>query len=371
MLLIAKRLMPSIRQKSTEFNPVKTANQQTFSIQSTLPRLPIPRLEDTIKKYVKSLKPIANEKELRNTRQLTDDFVSSLGPRLQDRLVKYNESQKFSWLEDIWLDRAYLSYRESVMLNVNWYMLFKDHQHIYKNMSRIIKHLPYTHAQLIRAAILTSYAVEYKRLLDSEKIPIDVTKTEALCMHQIARMFGITRIPTIPIDRLAGEHPAPGNNIMLLIDDQIFLVPVIDRSIDYIYSALINAVHQLEKMKLKSPGVCILTSEHRDTWAVQYEKIKGMNGASLDKINDSLFAICLDSQSPKGKNEAAAVALHGWKGRNRWFDKCLQFFVCPDSTAGCNGEHSPCDAVIPNQLTSFILSKYSRYHMITLLERLI
>ena len=42
-------------------------------------------------------------------------------------------------------------------------------------------------------------------------------------------------------------------------------------------------------------------------------------------------------------------------GTNRWFDKGLNFWICPNGKAGANGEHSPCDAVIPNLMAEFTL----------------
>jgi carnitine O-acetyltransferase len=342
---------------SSAFLPESAKGQPTFSQQAKLPRLPIPSLESTVNRYLKSLEPLATPAELSRSKSLVEDFVKTLGPTLQKRLIEYDKKQKYSWLENIWLDRAYLSYRESVMQNVNWYMVFKG-SHVTFDDSLVVDGLPYTQGQLKRAAVLTKFAYDFKRLLDEERVPVDVTKTDVLCMHQTTRMFGVTRVPKLGKDELSGDFPAKGKTAMVIIDDQIFIINVIDQSIDQIYSNLVKCVKQLKNLKKRSPPVAILTSEHRDLWARQYSKIIALNNQIINKINDALFAVCLDSVSPKTPHESADLGLHGVNGKNRWFDKCIQFFVTPNGVAGCNGEHSPCDAVIPNQMTTFVLQQY-------------
>lgn len=356
-------ITPSLSASSgIAFNPSTLKGKPTFSLQKTLPRLPIPSLEDTARRYLKSLQPIATLSEFKASSELVNDFVTGLGQTLQSRLIEYDRKQECSWLEKMWLDKAYLSYREPIMINVNWYMVFKENGQL-KKFDRLISQLPYTVGQLQRVAILAKLACEYKTLLDKQQVPIDATKAGPLCMHQTQRMFGVSRIPEKPKDRLIGDHPARGTTAMVLIAEQIFIIEVLNQSLSSIYANLVECIHALHEMKKKSPPIGILTSENRDVWAEQYLKISNLNHNQMEKINDSLFAICLDSKIPDSNHEAAALALHGCYGKNRWFDKCIQFFVCPNGVAGCNGEHSPCDAVIPNQMTTFVLEKYFEHYL--------
>lgn len=354
--------------KSTAFTIDSIRGKPTFSQQSKLPRLPVPDLNNTAQRYIRSLEPIATENELEKAKALMNDFVNTVGPTLQKRLEDYDKKQKYSWLEDIWLDKAYLSFREPIMLNVNWYMVFKGGPSRLDDRL-VCESLPYTKGQLMRAAVLSKLACDFKLLLDKEQIPIDATKTGPLCMNQLTRMFGVTRVPKPENDILVGDHPAKGKTAMILIDDQIFIIDVLGCSIQQIHDNLVNCVQQLANLKKRSPPIGILTTEHRVRWSKQYEKIERLNRDQLKKINESLFAVCLDSQSPGTAHEAAALALHGPHGRNRWFDKCIQFFVTPNGVAGCNGEHSPCDAVIPNQMTTFVLQQYSTLCLINDVEK--
>lgn len=48
---------------------------------------------------------------------------------------------------------------------------------------------------------------------------------------------------------------------------------------------------------------------------------------------------------------------HGYRGHNRWFDKCISMVLDNLGRAGCNGEHSPLDAVVPAIMFDNIVSR--------------
>jgi carnitine O-acetyltransferase len=61
----------------------------TFAHQDKLPKLPIPELESTAKKYLSALQPLQSPKEHRDTVAAVNEFLKHDGPQLQDRLKKY------------------------------------------------------------------------------------------------------------------------------------------------------------------------------------------------------------------------------------------------------------------------------------------
>jgi carnitine O-acetyltransferase len=70
----------------------------TFAHQDKLPKLPIPELESSMKKYLSSLKPLQSPREHAETQQAVDEFLKSEGPELQERLKKYANG-KTSYIE--------------------------------------------------------------------------------------------------------------------------------------------------------------------------------------------------------------------------------------------------------------------------------
>jgi carnitine O-acetyltransferase len=70
----------------------------TFAHQDNLPKLPIPELDSSCKKYIAALKPLQTPKEHSDTVHAVEDFLKSDGPVLQEKLKKY-ASGKANYIE--------------------------------------------------------------------------------------------------------------------------------------------------------------------------------------------------------------------------------------------------------------------------------
>lgn len=65
----------------------------TFAAQESLPKLPIPDLESTMKKYLSSLDPLQTAREHADSERAVADFLRTTGPDLQEKLKAYSEGQ--------------------------------------------------------------------------------------------------------------------------------------------------------------------------------------------------------------------------------------------------------------------------------------
>jgi carnitine O-acetyltransferase len=61
----------------------------TFAAQDRLPKLPIPELDSSLKKYLSALRPLQSAKEHRDTEAAVQEFARSDGAKLQDKLKEY------------------------------------------------------------------------------------------------------------------------------------------------------------------------------------------------------------------------------------------------------------------------------------------
>lgn len=75
-----------------------TKKSLTFGNQQSLPKLPIPDLESTCRKYVESLAPLQTPSEHEDTKAAVEDFLKTDGPVLQEKLKNY-ASSKTSYIE--------------------------------------------------------------------------------------------------------------------------------------------------------------------------------------------------------------------------------------------------------------------------------
>lgn len=76
----------------------------TFAAQDKLPKLPIPDLEATCKRYLGALEPLQTAREHNDTERAVEEFLRGDGPELQERLKKY-ATGKSSYIEQfcMWL----------------------------------------------------------------------------------------------------------------------------------------------------------------------------------------------------------------------------------------------------------------------------
>uniref|UniRef100_A0A6I8NSJ6 Carnitine O-palmitoyltransferase 2, mitochondrial n=1 Tax=Ornithorhynchus anatinus TaxID=9258 RepID=A0A6I8NSJ6_ORNAN len=66
----------------------------TLHYQQSLPRLPIPKLEDTMRRYLNAQKPLLDDSQFRNTEQLCKRFENGIGKELHEQLVLQDKQNK-------------------------------------------------------------------------------------------------------------------------------------------------------------------------------------------------------------------------------------------------------------------------------------
>ncbi|KAJ2603766.1 hypothetical protein EV177_006616, partial [Coemansia sp. RSA 1804] len=221
----------------------------------------------------------------------------------------------------------------------------------------------YGEFQIRRAVKFIQCTLDYKEAIYSHSIPADRTKAGPLCMHQYNCIFGMTRIPRPDCDELHQTALSVNSHtVIVVVDDQIYSIDVYDSAgcrkhdgdIEAELSAVVADVTYRRIHGDLDPAVTVLTAGHRDCWSDAYAILEQnpKNSATLSAIQDSLFAVSLDTtySSPAESINAQQlnVKCHGTRpGHNRWYDKCASYVFDRNGAAGYLGEHSPCDALIP------------------------
>lgn len=72
----------------TRFAKDKSAGR-TFSSQDQLPKLPIPPLEDTCRRYLKALEALQDKHEHEATKAAVEEFLDGDGPRIHQKLIEW------------------------------------------------------------------------------------------------------------------------------------------------------------------------------------------------------------------------------------------------------------------------------------------
>eukprot|EP00063_Salmo_salar_P082697 XP_014057532.1 PREDICTED: peroxisomal carnitine O-octanoyltransferase-like isoform X3 [Salmo salar] len=93
--------------------------ERTFRYQHSLPPLPVPSLEGSLAKYLDAVRPFATEEEYQVTAAIVKRFREGIGKDLHQKLLQRARTRR-NWLEEWWLNAAYLEMRYPSQLNVNF-----------------------------------------------------------------------------------------------------------------------------------------------------------------------------------------------------------------------------------------------------------
>lgn len=321
----------------------------TFAAQDKLPKLPIPDLESTCKKYLSSLDPLQTAREHLDSERAVQEFLRTDGPELQDRLKTYSAG-KSSYIEQFWYD-SYLNYDNPVVLNLNPFFLLEDDP------------TPARNNQVTRAASLVISALSFVRAVRKEELPPDMLRSQPLCMYQYSRLFGTARIPTEHGCQI-GQDPS-AKHVVVLCRGQFYWFDVLDDNNDLIMTEkdvalnlqVINEDAEQTPIQDAAKGAFgVLSTENRKIWSGLRDLINKDEGSNnsdcLNLVDSALFILCLDYTEPQSGPELCMNMLCGTSEiergvqvgtcTNRWYDK-LQIIVCKNGSAGINFEHTGVD----------------------------
>ncbi|XP_013002104.1 carnitine O-palmitoyltransferase 2, mitochondrial isoform X2 [Cavia porcellus] len=337
----------------------------TMHYQDSLPRLPIPKLEDTIRRYLSAQKPLLSDDQFRKTEQFCKSFENGTGKELHKQLVAHDKQNKHtSYISGPWFD-MYLTARDSIVLNFNPFMAFNpDPKSGYND-------------QLTRATNLVVSALRFLKtlragLLEPEVFHLNPAKSDTntfkrlirfvpsslswygaylvnaypLDMSQYFRLFNSTRLPKPSRDELFTDDKA--RHLLVLRKGHFYVFDVLDRDGNIVSPSEIQA-HLKYILEDSSPApelpLTFLTSENRDVWAELRQKlVHGGNEEALWKVDSAVFCLCLDDFPIKDLVHLSHTMLHG-DGTNRWFDKSFNLIVAQDGCAAVHFEHAWGDGV--------------------------
>lgn len=313
--------------------------------QESLPRLPVPTLEETTSRYLKSLSPLLSKAELEKSKKAVEEFIKpgGIGRKLQEKLIARRESPEHkNWIYDWWNEAAYLAYRDPVVPYVSYFYSHRDDRRR-RNPAK-------------RAAAISTAVLEFKKMVDEGTLEPEYMKKLPICMDSYKYMFNCSRVPAKPADYPIIYPHQDNKHILVIRKNQFFKVMHEVNGQQLNTSELEQQFQRVYEKAEKSPAVGILTSENRDIWTDAREtllKAHSGNKAALETIESASFVVCLDDANPVTLEERAHQYWHG-DGANRWFDKPLQFIVNDNGTSGFMGEHSMMDGTPTHRLNDYV-----------------
>lgn len=97
-----------------------TKSPMLYSYQASLPRLPLPSLEDTINRYLRSVRPLCDDEKYDRMIQLAHEFRNGVGKKFQ-RYLMLKSWWASNYVSDWWEEFVYLRGRQPLIVNSNFY----------------------------------------------------------------------------------------------------------------------------------------------------------------------------------------------------------------------------------------------------------
>ncbi|XP_044734415.1 carnitine O-palmitoyltransferase 1, liver isoform isoform X2 [Chrysoperla carnea] len=323
-----------------------------YSFQGSLPKLPLPSVHDTTRRYLRSVRPLVDDENYKRLENLAQEFENGIGKKLQRYLV-LKSWWSSNYVSDWWEEYVYLRGRSPLMINSNFYGIDAVFMHPSTN-------------QAARAASFINSCLNYRRLIERQELqPIMIQGMVPLCSWQYERIFNTTRVPGVESDKII--HYQDSNHIVVYHKGRYFKVVIYKGRILTPCEIELQIQQILNDTVAPCPGeekLAALTAGNRTHWANTRQKFfnKGLNKASLDTIEKAAFVVALDDipyefdkNDPSKLDNYGKNLLHG-KGYDRWFDKSFTLCIGTNGRIGFNAEHSWADAPVMGHLWEYVLA---------------
>ncbi|KAK2488635.1 hypothetical protein MC885_008000 [Smutsia gigantea] len=325
----------------------KSNEERTFQYQDSLPSLPVPSLEESLKKYLESVKPFANEEEYKKTEEIVQKFQSGIGKTLHQKLLERAKGRR-NWLEEWWLNVAYLDVRIPSQLNVNFAGPASHFEHYWP---------PREGTQLERGSISLWHNLNYWQLLRREKVPVHKVGNTPLDMNQFRMLFSTCKVPGITRDsvmsyfRTESEGHSP-SHVAVLCRGRVFVFDVLHEGCLITPPEILRQLTYIHKK---------CHSEPDGPGAREYLiSLNSENLTMLEKIQSSLLVYSLEDGSPhvtpEDYSQVTAMVLTG-DPTVRWGDKSYNLISFSNGVFGCSCDHAPYDAMVMVNVSYYVDEK--------------
>lgn len=330
-----------------------------YENQKNLPRLPIPSIEDTLKRFLPTALPLVKSEQEKTALLAACEAFPKQAKVLHERLIdrRENEMRDSSWLQLWWNQLGYLQYRESVMINVSYFFQFHDDH---------TTDLDEGNTNLQRAAAMLFATAEFRKRVCSGTLPADKIgkKQTPLCSTPYKYMFNACRIPQPQQDSYRIYDPSRFTHAIVARNGHFFSIEMVHPGtgdplpVDQLEKQLRRCVELADSKPQGFLG--LLTSSNRDTWTHARNRLIEKGGPPMEQalkvIESGAVLVGLDDTTPNSREESCVKLLTGGKasGSNRWFDKSIQLLVARNGKSGILGEHSMMDGMVLVNLSDHI-----------------
>lgn len=356
------------------------ANETTFMFDDSLPSLPLPTLEASVQKLLDTIKPIVesggyaglNERAWVRTQRKAYAMLSDADALELQRLLELRAKERKNWLEDWWLEFAYLRSRKSLSPFSNMAAPLPLMAQWPPLEGPFNEGSPNEGGRRRRVALAIFFFMTFWRMLRLERARTMSHKGAAWSMNQFRYLFSSTRSPGEFKDDLRTwfktkrEGPVESCDIIIFHKGHVFAIKPVHIDAQTGEECILSAPdieRQLEFIekwaqdKPAGPGVGSLCTQDRDQWfrdRSRLEQISARNKEILSRIDRCLTVYAFSEAAPDNYTDMLRLAMCG-DPRDKWPDKSVLPIAFKNGTFGATADHTPYDGLCTGLLTHFLM----------------
>lgn len=338
----------------------------TFKYESSLPELPVPELSSTLHQLLIAIQPLVSTDEYNELLNESTDFLNSnLVNLIQNHLINASKHPDqtcyLNCINDETNPGIYGELRGDILPRNPYLVLQEDPYSKFMN--------PPNQSQ--RSASLINSSLKFIVSLRAKALEPDLTpkNKNPLTMNCYKNLFGATRIPldTSPDDKYhqisIKKSEKESKHIVLISGNQYYALEVLnddneiyfnDYDLSLIIQEIIDDSNEFSIIDSINNAIGSLTTQSYNYWKLGRSELSISNSSNLKTIDEALFIVVLDSNSPETDQEKTRIISHGNSElsndniqigtcTSRWYDK-LQLIVTKNSVAGIIWESTSMDS---------------------------
>ncbi|PIC25945.1 hypothetical protein B9Z55_018684 [Caenorhabditis nigoni] len=326
------------------------APPQLSSCDRLLPNLPLPALQDTVDRYVESMKHFMPEEVYAKLLEMSREFVANEGRSLQ----------RYAWILHKFTDCYVTSLWEKYIYMAGRYPLL-----INSSVAQCTMYGPSDLIQAYQVARLLYIETIANLALDRQKYM--AVGDGIMSTRHYKNIYNGCRVPGKNYDHFQWNKPA--KHVILVHDCTWYKVDICDSNGKmYTVDQLAKIVAELMERDDKSAGflrkIASLTTDRRTEWCANRQKFfidNKHNRHLLGLIESAQFVMSVDGDLNWGVESTEQLSKYmkdmlAGSGSNRWVDKTMNYAVDASGRAGATGEHSPCDGAELDHLCENVLN---------------
>ncbi|KAI5966580.1 uncharacterized protein KGF55_000890 [Candida pseudojiufengensis] len=334
----------------------------TFQYEDDLPTLPVPSLVSTVQQLLASLKPLTTSEEYEQLLDEANSFLQNetiqLIQKHLEHISKKNKNNNYLNIVNNNMTPAIYGELKADILPKNPYLILEEDPY-----SKTIN--PPNQSE--RSANLVNSTLKFIVTLRNKTLKPDLTPKNQvpLTMTCYNNLFGTTRAPdveggTFDISMKKYKNINDSRHIIIIANNQFYSLEVLsedkgdsnskheilfhDHELAAIFQKIIDDSDVVDPVESINNCIGSITTQSLKHWKLGREELEKSNPHQLKLIDDALFVLILDSNSPKTDQEKTSIVSHGTSVlskhnvqigtcTSRWYDK-LQLIVTRNSVAG-------------------------------------